>query len=129
MPAIGAFIAGIAIANLPYHIEIMARVKPLRDFFATIFFVALGLRLQLEALGSIIYPLIIFLAFVLLVKPFIIQFICSFFGYQKRTGYEVAIILAQVSEFSLIIASLALTAGILTLDGFTLVLIKFRTGV
>src|SRR3989339_1301560 len=120
--AIGAFIAGIAIANLPYHIEIMARVKPLRDFFATIFFVALGLRLQLEALGSIIYPLIIFLAFVLLVKPFIIQFICSFFGYQKRTGYEVAIILAQVSEFSLIIASLALTAGILTLDGFTLVL-------
>jgi len=48
--AIGAFIAGIALGNLPYSIEIISLVKPLRDFFAVVFFVALGLALDL---GSI----------------------------------------------------------------------------
>jgi len=45
--AIGAFLAGLTLGNLPYNIEIISLTKPLRDFFAVIFFVALGMQLTL----------------------------------------------------------------------------------
>ena len=65
--AIGAFIAGVSIANLPYNVEIIGKVKPLKDFFATIFFVSLGLELLLGEMHTILVPLIIFTLFVIIV--------------------------------------------------------------
>ena len=100
---IGAFIAGVMLGNLPYYIEIIGRVNPLKDFFATMFFVSLGM--ELVWLKSIIVPLIILSLFILLMKPLITLFICGFFGYKKRPSFLTAISLSQISEFSLIIAA------------------------
>lgn len=108
---IGAFIAGVSLANLPYNIEIASKIKPLRDFFATIFFVSLGLGLAIGSIKSIITPLILFLLIILLFKPVITMFICSFFGYKRRTSFLASISLAQISEFSLVIAAQGLALG------------------
>src|SRR3989344_7139474 len=78
---IGAFIAGLSLANLPYNIEIIGRVKSLRDFFATLFFVSLGLEIALLSLNRIIVPLLIFSAIVLLLKPIVLMMISAIFKY------------------------------------------------
>ncbi|MBD3310083.1 hypothetical protein GF351_02595 [Candidatus Woesearchaeota archaeon] len=102
---IGAFVGGVVLANMPYSYEIIGRVTPLRDFFATIFFVSLGMGLLVSHVKIIIVPLVIFLLFVFLLKPFVTMFLCSFFGYKKRPSFLTSLSLAQVSEFSLIIVT------------------------
>ena len=57
--AIGAFLAGISLASLPYHAEMSGRIKPLRDFFATMFFVSLGMQLSFTSLNSLIMPVLL----------------------------------------------------------------------
>jgi Kef-type K+ transport system membrane component KefB len=121
--AIGAFLAGVALANLEYNIEIISLVKPLSDFFAVIFFVSLGMLLNLNTVSSIVIPIVVLLALTLLLKPFLIMLITSFFGYKKRPSYLISISLAQTSEFSLILAVLGLSLGHLTEGIFSTVTI------
>ncbi|MDI6737443.1 MAG: cation:proton antiporter [Nanoarchaeota archaeon] len=101
--AIGAFIAGLMLANLPYHYNIIGKISPLKDFFITIFFVSLGLQVASFSLGSIAWPLIALLVVILLAKPLIIMLILSVFGYGRRTSFLTGTLLGQVSEFSLIL--------------------------
>lgn len=103
---IGAFIAGVGLASLPYNLDIIGRVMSLKDFFATIFFISLGM--QLVIIGkNMIMPLVILTLFVVLLKPFIIMLITSFFGYERRTAFLTSMSLGQVSEFSLVMVTLA----------------------
>ncbi|MEK6876466.1 MAG: NAD-binding protein, partial [Nanoarchaeota archaeon] len=118
--AIGSFIAGISLANLPYNIEIIGRIKPLRDFFSVMFFVSLGMQLVLNTFSLIIKPLIAFILLAVIGKTLITMFAVSSFGYKKRTSFLTAISLAQISEFSLIIAALGLSLGHLSQEIFSL---------
>lgn len=118
--AIGAFLAGLSLANLPYNLAIIGKVRSLRDFFATIFFVSLGMELMIAQIKHIITPLIILLLLAVIIKPFITMFLCSFFGYKRRVGFLTSISLAQISEFSLIIVSQGLILGHISRSIFTL---------
>jgi len=120
--AIGAFVAGLSLANLPYNIEIIGKVKSLRDFFATVFFVSLGLNLQLSfaSVGKLLWPLLWLTLFVVILKPLIVLLLVSMFGHAKRTSFLSAISLAQVSEFSLILAAQGVALGHIGQDIFTL---------
>ncbi len=69
---IGALIAGLTMASLPYRFEIESKMRPLRDFFIVLFFVFLGSQLQLNELVSYIIPIIVFSLFVLIGKPLIV---------------------------------------------------------
>jgi Kef-type K+ transport system membrane component KefB/Trk K+ transport system NAD-binding subunit len=109
--AIGAFVAGISLGNLPYNFEIIARVKSLRDFFATLFFVSLGMQLPLHYFSEILLPLIVLILIVLILKPIMFLVIIGAFGYKKRTSFLTAISLAQVSEFSLILITQGMLLG------------------
>jgi len=66
---IGAFLAGIALANLPYHYEISSKIKPLRDFFLVLFFVALGAQINLGSFNELLIPAIVLSLFVLITNP------------------------------------------------------------
>ncbi len=118
--AIGAFLAGFSLANLPYSFAIIGKVRSLRDFFATIFFVSLGMELVLDHINSIIKPLIILIVLAIIIKPFITMFLCSFFGYKRRISFLTSLHLAQISEFSLIIVSQGLLLGHISRSIFTL---------
>jgi Kef-type K+ transport system membrane component KefB/voltage-gated potassium channel Kch len=120
---IGAFIAGLLLGSLPYRLEIMGEVKGIRDFFAVIFFVSIGLTLIPVSLGKIIIPLLVMLALTVLVLPVITMFVLALFGYKKRTAFLTSISLAQISEFSLIIASLGFSKGHISSEIFSLVII------
>lgn len=118
--AIGAFVAGVSLAGLPYNIEIVAKVKSLRDFFSTIFFVSLGLNISFLSLWPLLKPLLWLTLFVIVIKPFIVLLLVTLFGHAKRTSFLSAVSLAQVSEFSLILAAQGVVVGHITQDIFTL---------
>jgi Kef-type K+ transport system membrane component KefB len=108
---IGAFIAGVSLANSDYKTEIQGKISPIRDFFGVIFFVALGMQLKLVYLGQNLILLFTLLVLVLIIKPFIIMYLVRLFGYKKITAFLTGNSLAQTSEFSLIIVILGLSLG------------------
>jgi hypothetical protein len=75
------------------------------------FFIELGAGLDMAALGQQIIPAMVLSLFILLGKPFIVLLLMGPLGYRKRTGFLAGITLAQISEFSLIMAALGVTLG------------------
>ncbi len=109
--AIGGFLGGLSLAVFPYNLEVANRIKPLRDFFAIVFFVSLGMQFYpVMGIENLILPVIIFSILVLVLKPLLITLLCILTGYERRTSFLSGIGLAQISEFSLILAmALAVT--------------------
>ena len=70
---IGAFLAGLSLASIPYNREITRKIQPLRDFFIILFFVSLGLPIVISHIGEIIYPAVILSLFVLIGNPIIVM--------------------------------------------------------
>ncbi len=101
--AIGAFVAGVALGNLPYSHEISGKIKSLKDFFLLLFFVSIGAQFVFGDIGSLLLPFIVFFLATIILKPIVILIIISFFGYKKRTSTLASLSLGQVSEFSLIL--------------------------
>jgi Kef-type K+ transport system membrane component KefB len=109
---IGGFLAGIALSNLPEHLQIASKTKSLRDFFLTIFFLLLGTRLVMSGGILAILPSAIILSlFVLVGNPVIVMAIMGLLGYKKRTSFLAGLTVAQISEFSLILMSMGLVLG------------------
>jgi Kef-type K+ transport system membrane component KefB/Trk K+ transport system NAD-binding subunit len=119
--AIGAFIAGMSIASFPYNYEIVGKVRSLRDFFAIIFFVTLGMEIWVEDINTIITPTLVFLALIVTLKPIIMMFVTSFFGYGRRVSFLTANALPQISEFSLIIVMQGLLLKHISIEVFSIV--------
>ncbi len=109
--AIGGFLAGIALARAGEHFEIASRVRPLRDFFILVFFVILGSSLVFSNLQGLGWPILGFSLFVLIGNPLIILAIMGLMGYRKRTSFMTSLTMAQISEFSLILAALGAKLG------------------
>jgi len=109
---IGAFLAGVALASSPYHFQIQGKIKPMRDFFVSLFFVYLGSKVNFADLFSV-YPLVIvFTAYSVLIKPLIFLVLLGMFGFRKHTMFKTAINMSQISEFSMIIILIGLQLGI-----------------
>ncbi len=122
---VGAFLAGVSIASTRYREQVAARLVSLRDFLLLFFFIQLGATLDLGALGAQLGPALLFSVFVLVGNPLIVIAIMGYMGYRKRTGFLAGLAVAQISEFSLILAALGLelghvdreTVGLITLVG------------
>ena len=106
----GALIAGFAISIFPYHIHITARVSPLRDFFMTLFFISLGMKIPAPR-AELLPPLLAILAAVVLSKLIVVTPLVRLAGGSTRAGILTALNLGQVSEFSLVIAAVAVKYG------------------
>lgn len=111
---LGGLLAGISLASTPFREAMIARLSSLRDFLLLFFFISLGTQLDLGYLDDVFIPALILSLFVLLFKPLIILSLCGLLGYRKRTGFMAGLSLAQISEFSLIFAAMAFSAGFLT---------------
>jgi Kef-type K+ transport system membrane component KefB len=108
---IGALAAGISLASTTYSYEISSRLRPLRDFFITLFFVVLGTRMSIDAIGTNIFPALVFSAFILIGNPLIVLFMLGRMGYTKKTSFMAGLTVAQISEFSLILILLGQQVG------------------
>lgn len=116
---IGAFLAGVALASSPFHFQIQGKVKPLREFFVTLFFVYLGTQVDFSQIGKI-YPLmLIFTAYTLLAKPTIFLLLLGMFGFRKHTMFQTSLSLTHISEFSLILLLVGFEAGVVSQSALT----------
>ncbi len=108
---IGALLAGMVLSVSPYSAEISSKIKPLRDFFLIIFFIILGLNLEISNVKTVFVDAFILSAIVLFFKPAILLVSMALFKHTKRTSFLVGTSLAQISEFSLIILMLGVSLG------------------
>lgn len=108
---IAGFLAGLALANSSEHFQIASKIRPLRDFFILIFFVVLGSSIVFSDLSGITWPIIVFSLFVLVGNPVVVLILMGLMGYRKRTSFFTGVTVAQISEFSLILAALGLKLG------------------
>lgn len=110
---IGAFIAGVMLANTEYKNDVYVRLKPLILFFNILFFVGFGFRANQEISLQALYVTVLLLLLSLLIKPIIYYLTLKFRGYDMKTSVKVGVSLSQVSEFGLIIVFGGMASGIL----------------
>jgi Kef-type K+ transport system membrane component KefB len=110
---IGALLAGICLASQPYAQEIAARLRPLRDFFVIVFFIALGANLNLHHVGPMLSVILVSALVVIIAKPLVSMIVMGYLGYTKRTSFKASVALAQVSEFSIVLVLLAQRRGLI----------------
>jgi len=120
--AFGAFVAGLLISESEYAHQALADIVPLRDIFATLFFVSLGMLVDLDF--AVANPAMVggVVAIIILGKFVICSFIPWLFGYGGKTMLFVGSGLFQIGEFSFILAALALDEGIISNDLYSLTL-------
>lgn len=106
----GALIAGISIASFPYHVQIAVKVSSLRDFFVTLFFIALGLQIPMPDLEILKLAFVIIL-FTLFSRVLTIFPVLHLMKFGNRGSLIPGLNLSQISEFSLVILSLGVTYG------------------
>jgi monovalent cation:H+ antiporter-2, CPA2 family len=112
--ALGAFLGGIVIGQTEVSHQAAADALPMRDAFAVLFFVSVGMLFDLQAIIQEPLFLLGLLAIILLANPLTAFLITWFFRYPMRTALTVATSLAQIGEFSFLLANEAMGLGILS---------------
>ena len=111
--AMGALIAGMIISDSEYNHQIIIDILPLRDYFSSIFFISVGMLLQVGVFFDSVLFCLALVASVILFKMFLMFLSCILFRTPIRISLIVGMRLAQIGEFSLIIAAISLEQGLL----------------
>ena len=119
----GALIAGVSLSTFPYNVDVVAKAVSIRDFFVTLFFVALGMQITIPSLQVLELSLAASI-FVVASRVVVVPILYAL-RLGLRTSILPAINLAQVSEFSIVIASLGVTLHQIGQDTLTVVIITF----
>ncbi len=126
--SLGAFLAGLLVAETSQNHAVFAEIRPLRDLFAVVFFVSLGLSLPVSAFAASLPVIVLITVAVFVLKSGIIFALLRFLGYHRKTSFLVALNLSQVSEFGFILAATGVTLGALTsVQSSVIVAVTFLT--
>lgn len=111
--AIGAFVAGVALATSPIALYIAESLRPLRDFFLVLFFFSVGAALDIGLMLDVALPIALLATALILLKPGAFSTLLRWRGESPANAWEVGFRLGQASEFSLLVSYVAVTAGML----------------
>lgn len=111
---VGAFVAGVTLATSPIARFIAESLKPLRDFFLVLFFFALGAGFDIGALPQVLLPAMILALISVAVKPIVFKLLLQREQEKARMAGETGARLGQISEFSLLVAVVATTLGVMS---------------
>ncbi len=106
-----ALIAGASIANLPSSTEIITKVATVKDFFITLFFVALGVSIPAPESSDVLILAVVLAIIAILARQFVFFPLFYWSGVDQRNAQVTSIRLAQISEFGLVIAFLGVKFG------------------
>ncbi len=111
----GAFIAGVAFASSPVAMIIAEDLKPLRDFFLILFFFSIGAQFNFLVSQDVLLTGMYLALTIIILKPFVFKKGFELIGESRKLSTELGIRLGQGSEFSLLLAYSAVTAGLIDL--------------
>ena len=121
-PELGAFLAGVTLATIPYKFEIEDKVEPIKNLGVILFFVTLGFKLDIDSsLLTYSWKILITAAIVLFGTPAVMLILGYLQKLKSRPVFYIGIMLNQISEFSLIMATLSLQAGVFEKSTFTII--------
>ncbi len=120
--ALGAFLAGLVISESDLSHRVAADALPLRDAFSVLFFVSIGMLLDPAVLVTAPLSILALLGVIVFGKGLTALLIVALLGHPVRTGLTVGVGLAQVGEFSFILAELGRNLELLSVEGHNLIL-------
>jgi len=112
--ALGAFLAGAVVAESRSVGRVVHLVEPLRDMFAALFFVAIGLKIDPAMLLQYALPALLIAGVVIMGKTLACSLGIFFVGHEPRTALRAGLGMAQIGEFSFVIATLGLSLGVIS---------------
>lgn len=112
--ALGAFLAGMVIAESEYSHQVLANILPLRDSFISLFFISVGMLMNVQVLLDHPLELAATVAAILIGKTLVVACSVLAFGYPLRVATLVALTLAQVGEFSFVLSRVGWEWGLIT---------------
>ncbi len=118
--ALGAFLAGMVVAQSPVSHQAAADALPLRDAFAVMFFVSVGMLFDPSILIKEPLLMLAAMGIILIAKPLTALLIVAVMGHSVRTALTVALGLAQIGEFSFILSDVARHYGLMTDEGHSI---------
>ncbi|WP_339899773.1 cation:proton antiporter [Paraglaciecola polaris] len=120
--ALGAFLAGMMLGESQYKYQLEADIRPFRDILMGLFFITIGMRLNLSDLVAQWHWALLGLVGMLLIKIIIIRLAGGLFGVPKEDAWAAGFKLCQMGEFSFVIAALAVDHDILSTQVGSLIL-------
>jgi len=112
--ALGAFLAGAVVAESRSVGRVLRLIEPLRDMFAALFFVAIGLKIDPAMLLQYALPALLIAAVVIIGKTLACSLGIFVVGHDARTALRSGLGMAQIGEFSFVIATLGLSLGVIS---------------
>jgi CPA2 family monovalent cation:H+ antiporter-2 len=109
--ALGAFLVGAVVAEAHSAERVMRLIAPLRDMFAALFFVAIGLKIDPAMLADYALPALLIAAVLMVGKSVVCSLGIFVVGHDPRTAVRTGMSMAQIGEFSFVIATLGLSLG------------------
>ncbi len=116
--ALGAFIAGIIISESEYSHQVVADILPFRDVFFSVFFISIGMLLSLDFVRANVAAVLIAAFSLIVLKLVIVTTIVLLMKYPMRTALMTGIGLAQIGEFSFILANVGIGVEMLSAAQF-----------
>ncbi|MCL5959325.1 MAG: cation:proton antiporter [Chloroflexi bacterium] len=120
--AFGAFIAGLVISESYFSHEILDELRPLRDVFATLFFVSIGMLARPQFIVENLSIIAVVVAAILIIKSIVCTAVTKAFPYSGRIAILVGLGLVQIGEFSFVVAQQAFSQGVLSEYVYELIL-------
>ena len=112
--AMGAFLSGVMLAESSYRHELEADIEPFRGLLLALFFVAVGLSLEIDVIMDNILFIIPAVAVFMAVKTLVLYGLCRLWGSAHNDAIRIAFLLPQGGEFAFVLFTTATAAGLLT---------------
>lgn len=112
--ALGAFLAGMMLGESQYKYQLEADIRPFRDILMGLFFVTVGMQLELSVLMSYGHWIVLGVVLLMITKVVLVRLSASVFSISPIDGWSAGFKLCQVGEFSFVIASLASSHSVIT---------------
>jgi K+:H+ antiporter len=116
--ALGAFLAGVVLAESEYSHQVVSDILPFKDVFNSLFFISVGMLLNAGAVWRFKFAVLALAVSILLLKAAVVIATVGILGYGSRIGLITGLALAQIGEFSFVLAGVGRANGLLAGDIF-----------
>jgi CPA2 family monovalent cation:H+ antiporter-2 len=116
--ALGAFLAGVVLAESDYSHQVVSDILPFRDIFNSLFFISVGMLLDIAAVWSFRTLVLVLVGSILLLKFTVVVVTVGILGYGSRIAVLTGLALSQIGEFSFVLAGVGRANGLLPGDIF-----------
>ncbi len=114
--ALGAFVAGMMLSETEFRHEVEAEIRPFRDLLLGLFFITVGMLLNVRLLPEIWLPVLLLLLMLITFKLLLIALLCRLLGWDNAVAVRTGLVLAHGGEFGFAILSMALSGGMLPVE-------------